>query len=847
MFNFKKHVSAADLSSRLSLEEIPGRTIQEKAAYISEYLDREIGEKLASGEITIDTAYKLLAETKVANVPQQFEFLERYRSNITNLIQSACTIKSSLDQTGLSKDQISELIIKKLLERVNQVFIPELIELNRTTKRNTPEATEILSKLPDYQDPDQIATIKAWISREVEKEVKEIIDEFLDIKTRALKIPSFDEKDLFTMVSNTPVEALKILFPDRRKTSKSPLPSKFTDPNVIRDVEGINDEVQKLVKKTNVKGDAGWTKILALSDKLNEEEIAKWKKLIDHPVEFNLYKMVTNAGLLSAAITGSNIEEPVKLRESGFRNPELRSKYRNFFKPWLDPSTGLPFLSESEMRYVQEHFEGRDPSQIDWDVDRRMNFIKRSQSSERNKYMKQRLYDCITNGYDGPGLYKLIHSTELCTDEGGLAIQYYFKNICGGNLNRFIGDLRDIGLSEHYEAISEESMKADPNYEGLRLITRSNEEAKIIQILRNEFHIDAVPYQVLVPVPTDCPTNVNNFDIDFMVYVDVLEYIDPVTFEPKIKTKVMLVGEYYGFDSSETRTIVDRGRPWLDPDGNTFIPEPMRSVQTGEILKNFDPVVPGNKVSEKHIYDLKTLWKKRTYEAISHIVGTDSLSFYERDLKPPYYTIAQQLDEKDIIYTFSGCENSNFCKAKKMIDNSTAFELQANLNNPEFHTNHINDDRKKCIRAIDSAILHYKMQNALKQAKNEFVGKPGFDRKTLAAHKEYFDSLKQNIDNALRIISSPNSSREAKFSAQQMIEHNQNEMTTLENSPLISFKRRFDEILTEEKHVKTLGLFEQLKSAIESGRIPADLNQLRNYLIEIDEGIFGFVPNPEEL
>ena len=51
MFNFKKHVSAADLSSRLSPEEIPGRTIQEKAAYISEYLDREIGEKLASGEI----------------------------------------------------------------------------------------------------------------------------------------------------------------------------------------------------------------------------------------------------------------------------------------------------------------------------------------------------------------------------------------------------------------------------------------------------------------------------------------------------------------------------------------------------------------------------------------------------------------------------------------------------------------------------------------------------------------------------------------------------------------------------------------------------------------------------
>jgi hypothetical protein len=182
-----------------------------------------------------------------------------------------------------------------------------------------------------------------------------------------------------------------------------------------------------------------------------------------------------------------------------------------------------------------------------------------------------------------------------------------------------------------------------------------------------------------------------------------------------------------------------------------------------------------------------------------------------------------------------------------MIDNSVAFELKENLNNPEFHRVHINDDKKKCIRAIDSAILHYKMQNALKQAKNEFAGKSGFDRKTLADHKEYFDNLKLNIANALRIITSPNSSRETRISAQKMIEHNQNEMISLENSPLLAFKRRFDEILTEEKHVVRLGQFEELKSLIESGAIPANLEQLRNYLIEIDEGIFGFVPDPEEL
>lgn len=846
MFNLKKYVSAADLSQKINPKDIPGDTIEQKAAYISEYLDREIGQRLSAGEITIDAAYKLLAETKVIGVPEQFQFLERYRTNIANLLQSASTIKSSLEQTGLTKEQISQLIMQKLLERANQVFIPELVELNRTGKRTSDEASQLLGKLPTYQDPEQISSIKAWISREIQKEVKEIVDEFTDIKNRAMQIPDFDLKDLVTMLTSTPVEALKILFPDRRKTSESPLPSKFTDPVVIRDVEGINDEVQKLARKTSAKGDMGWTKILALSNKLTEEEIQKWSKLIEHPVDFNLFSIIKNAGLLGDAIAGNGTEEPAKVKDSGFKNPELRNKYYRIFFPEFNPNTGLPFISESEHRYLLENYNGRDPRSFAWKEDERVDFIKRSQFREKMNYAKQKLYEFITNGYDGPGLYKLINSKELCLDEAGLAIQYYFRSVCKGVINRFIGDLRDIGLSEHYESVASVGMNADPNYEGLRLITRSAEEAKIIQILRNEFHIDAVPYQVLVPVPTDCPTNTNSFDIDFMIYVNTLEYIDPVSFEPKIKTKVMFVGEYFGFDGDQERTLVDRGIPWVDPDGNTYTPEPKRSVQTGEIIKEYGALQPGVKVREKHIYDLKTLWKKRTYEAISHLVGTDTLSFDDKDLKSPFYSIAQKLDEKDIIYTFKGCENTNFCKAKKQIDNSAGFELRENLNNPDYRKAFLNDDKQKCVRAIDSAILHYKLQNALRQAKGEFVGKSGFDRKTLAAHKAYYDSLKQNIDNALRIIASPNSSREQRISAQEMIEHNQNEMVSLENSPLKEFKTRFDQILAEDRHVQVLNQFEELKSAIENGSIPADLSQLRNYLIEIDEGVFGFVPDPEK-
>ena len=113
--------------------------------------------------------------------------------------------------------------------------------------------------------------------------------------------------------------------------------------------------------------------------------------------------------------------------------------------------------------------------------------------------------------------------------------------------------------------------------------------------------------------------------------------------------------------------------------------------------------------------------------------------------------------------------------------------------------------------------------------------------------ENYIESINHNINNASKIILSPNSSFEQKISAQRMIEANQRDLITLENSPLRTFKSRVDEILTEKIHAEKLQRFEELKSAIESGRMSADLGELKNYLIEIDEGIFGFVPDPEKL
>ena len=845
MFNYKNFKIAVDLTTKVNPQDIPGATIEQKAAYISEYLDKDIGERLLSGEIDIDTAYKLLAETKVTGVAEGLDYLEKYRFNISQLLQQASFIKSELSDTGLSQEQISQLIIKKLLERVNQVFIPELVELNRTSKRASDEAMRLLTNLTTYQDPQEISSIKLWISREIEREIKDIVNEFKDIRDRALKIKDFDDSDLIIMLTHTPVESLKIIFPDRRKTGGTPLPSKFIDPEVVKQVEFTNDEVQKLAKKVTLKGDAGWTKILGLSEKLSPEDLEKWKKLIDHPIKFNLYEIVKNAGLMTVGMNENRTENPEAVKRVGFRDPGLKQKFYSIFKPQFDPSTGRPFLSESEMRYMDEKFGGQDPSNLPFDIDTRLNFIKRSQGELRTKYKLDRLYEFISEGYDGQQLKSLILSNNIVLDQTGLAIQFYFKIICKGDREIFLRDLRTLGLEEHYGALSEVGHKVDPSYEAARLTVNSNQEFKIIEILRNEFGIDAVPFPVLIPVPTDCPTNTENFDIDFMIFVDVLDYIDPETFEPKITPKAVFVGEYFGFNSDKEKEIVDRGRPWVTPDGQVYTPPPKISSVTGEVLKTYDPLEPGKKAREGHIYDLKTLWKKFTYDTVSHIMGTDALYFDDSDLKIPYKSIAKKLDDKDIIYNYSGCSPSNdLCKAKKMLENSLAFELNENLNNPEYHKRNVYNEKNKCIRLIDSVIVNFKFQKVLRRVKKEFIGRNGFDRQTIRAHQVYMDSLKASNQNALRILNSKSATMEQKLNAQKLIENIQAESRTLEFSPLYDFKKRYDEALTLPEVAGIISQLNQLRELVLNEQIQPTIDNVRKLMLDIDEGIFGFVPDP---
>jgi hypothetical protein len=108
------------------------------------------------------------------------------------------------------------------------------------------------------------------------------------------------------------------------------------------------------------------------------------------------------------------------------------------------------------------------------------------------------------------------------------------------------------------------------------------------------------------------------------------------------------------------------------------------------------------------------------------------------------------------------------------------------------------------------------------------------------------DSLRNNVQNALRILSSNKASMQEKLSAQQAIERNQAEMRSLEYSPLYAFKQRYEELLKQPEIVGTLNQLNQLREAILSEDVEPTLSNVRGLMLQIDEGIFGFVPNPEQ-
>ena len=834
MFNLKKHVYSVDLRQE-TLKQMFGTTNpRELAQYISENIDKELGEALSNGEISVDDVYKMLGDTS-PSIPFRagYEFLDEYRANITDILGMINNIATMADPNGLSKDDIAKLIVDKLLSRVNEVFVPKLIELNKLKARSFSK----IQGLELYSDPQQQESIKNFIQREIKAKKEEVVRAFQIILREALSI-GVTQEQVMILLNNTLPNSKKLL------------------PPIEGSLKVISDKITKLKVETSTQSNKNeWLSILAKEfyGKFTIENKEQWEYLIPQPIVWNLPAIIESVGYDIYSLPDLDQKE----NRVNFRNYEIQNQYYSFFYPPYDQS-GLPWMSQDDFDFIK--FESPEYFAPDMDLrmlevrDPEVNRIKIKQYERKKNYALTKLSEVIQSDYNGRNIIKILSTgNDLPSDDAGIKLTFYFRSslpgMCAKRIDKFITDLDRIGAEETIEALkSKQEKRPDTNYSDFNFKFLSDEEGDIVNKLRYEYGLDAIPYPVTVPCPTDCPTNTNSFTLDFLVSADVFEAVGRDG-KPIITPKVMFSGEFYAYKSDLNRTLdYQPGKPYVTPDGEIY--NPPVNKRTGEI---YDPVVEGNKVKEKHIYQLRTMWKKRTYSVLANLLGTDYLSFYNLNDDQ----IMNELDGKNIIYDSTHCKTAKrpifgvekeFCYAKKQImmlnNNLPEQDKQYTeiFENPNYIDEHIDDEKKKCLRIIESAIISIKISDGVKQIKKDFVGKEnGFDRKTLQLQHNYVRNLYIKREQIAGRAKSGMLTKED-FEEQEYINI---ELKELNNSPMSQFKKALDNYFQTGKLKDKIDQLNFIKEKIINNQIPADLKFLKIKIDEIDAGVFGYyeIPN----
>lgn len=834
MFNHKKHVYSVDLRQE-TLKKMFGTTNpRELATYISENIDQELGDALMNGEISVDDVYKMLGDVS-PSVPFKagYEFLDEYRANISDMLGMISNIATMADPSGLSRDQISGMIVQKLLSRVNEVFVPKLIELNKVKARSLSK----IQGLELYSDPGQQESIKNFIQREIKTKKEEVVKAFMLLLREAMSL-GVTEDQVMILVRNTLPNAKKML------------------PPIEGALKTVADKVAKLKVETSTQSNKNeWLSILAKEfyGKFNIENQEQWGYLVPEPISWNLATIVESVGYDVNSLPDLDVKE----NRINFRSSEVQNQYYSYFYPAFDQN-GLPWMSQEDFDFVK--FES--PEYFSPDMDLRMlevrdpeiNRIKIKQYEKKKNYALLKLSELLQSDYNGRNILRIFESDSIIpSDDTGIKLSFYFRSslpgMCAKRVDKFITDLERIGAEETIESLrSKQEKRPDSNYVEFNFKFLSDEEGDVVNKLRYEYGLDAIPYPVTVPCPVDCPTNTNSFTLDFLVAADVFEAVGRDG-KPIVRTKVMFSGEFYAYKSDLSRIVeLQPGKPWITPDGDIL--EPGMNKRTGEI---YDPVVEGNRVKEKHIYQLRTMWKKRTYSVIANMLGTDYLSFY--NLQDD--AIMNELDSKNIIYDSPHCKTTKrpifgvekeFCYAKKQImmlnNNLPEQEKQYTevFENPNYIAEYVDDEKKKCIRIIDSAIMSIKISEGVKQIKKDFIGREGgYDRKSLQLQHEYI----RNLYRKRELIASR--AKSGRLDPEDFEEQNyiNTELVELKNSPMSQFKIALEQYLQTGMIKQKIDQLSILKEKIISDEVPADLSRLKIKLDEIDAGIFGYYEIPK--
>lgn len=860
MFNFKKFAAEIDFSQKIKPEQIPGSTIDQKVQWISNWF----AEKGMS--LTIQDAYRMLGHRPIEE--SGLENIEKYRTNIQKLREFAGNILKSealksrpdLEERINSGDKAAskELdrviytlvssklgpIIENIVKVSNQVFIPEFVKLYSSSTRTQLD----IGNLPSYKSPEELATIRKWIAEESMRIKNEFRTEFLTIFEKyAKRYPNLTIENMFFIIKQTANVS--------QKDQSIDIPD-----DVVKDIKKELFELNKKIGGLDNSGNI-FGRVLSLHP--DAFDVERWKQIIGDDLK-------SSWTLISVLKTF--------YPELQFEAVAVRVK---------DEQTGKVEKRDSDYLFF---FPLKKPDGSDW-----------SSPEEKRLYAAKQLGYCIeSGGYDNETLFDVLkipeakdkkeddtekESTEteekpkkFVRDRWASLIYYYYIKLCrpksnttglsvaGTQLGIFRQDLRLAGLDHLADMLSAAyEKKPDTRYAAFDLKFLSNAEKNIIEKLRSEYYLDAVPFPVKIPCPQDNPTTVERFEIDFLLPCDILKgftrsmerKVDETTGEiltryeivPNIEYQIMFVGEFFGIRMTQEYDVKDSGRPWVKPDGSP--PLFASKSQPGRYYEVSPKISPYNFPPQyRHYYQLKSEWKVFTFEVIADMMGTRTLTLKDADLETPKNLMAK-LDAKRIVYISPNCTPNVGCEMTKQIEarigqNEVTRQYLDELTVKQ----RFDDEQLKLLRIVDCAIINAKLSTALKQARDTYVDPNqsdnflgiGFNRQTMNEHMEVMQDLRYRIDELqkMHLDDLENEDIYRDLIATKSV------LKNMYTSPLYDFKMKFEEILSKGKIAENILKLTELKDKVKNNEIKS-LSELRKAIYIIDSELINEKSEDEAL
>ncbi len=218
------------------------------------------------------------------------------------------------------------------------------------------------------------------------------------------------------------------------------------------------------------------------------------------------------------------------------------------------------------------------------------------------------------------------------------ALQYYHQTMCDNNIKLTDYVMKLAGS----DGITQQKVYTDPVYNDYGLNFRSQAERKLVNMFRDDFGLQTVPFPLGIPKIDGCNAAVSGFQIDFMIPADCIVSWSNVenTYHPSIKYKMIFVGEYFGYDRNTPKPVeVPEDEGFRDIDGNIA----KITRKDGTVLEAYN----GTELTVGEHYKLKTRWKKMTHDFVSSVTGNASILVDENFNQG---SIAEQLNKSGILY-----------------------------------------------------------------------------------------------------------------------------------------------------------------------------------------------------